>query len=239
MAFEGFDEGLATTSKGRLFYLHRKGSTLPVIFLHGIGASLKTWSKLIPYLPKELDVYLLDFLGHGRSDAPEIDYDVMTQVNALEEMIGEIGIKVPILFGHSYGGWVAILYATMHSTKSLIIEDCAGVGSQVENLTASGAKSEYRQNLISGSIKIGANERVIRSIISNSDKYLLNKDILLKLKENVLLIWGEDDDLVDLSYGKEMESGITNSELIIIPKAGHVPHITKPEDVARALANFL
>ena len=111
MAFEGFEEGFVTTSLGKIFYLNRKGGGRPIIFLHGIGGLLKSWDKLVPFLGQGPDLYMIDLLGHGRSDAPDINYDVMVQVQVLKELVEELGLEKPVLFGHSYGGWMAVHYS--------------------------------------------------------------------------------------------------------------------------------
>ena len=129
MDFDGFEQGFAETKRGRVFYLRRKSSGTPIIFLHGIGGSSKGWNRLAPHLPEGLDIYLVDLLGHGRSDAPAINYDVMVQVEMLEEFIAGLGIAEPILFGHSYGGWMAVHYSLRRNARSLMIEDSAGMAS--------------------------------------------------------------------------------------------------------------
>ena len=238
MDFEGFEEGSADTRNGKVFYLRRKSQGRPIIFLHGIGGNLKTWNKLAPLLPKGPDLYLVDMLGHGRSDAPEIEYDVMVQVGMLEELVQKIGIAEPILFGHSYGGWAAIHYSLRQKASGLVIEDCAGVESQHAELEAEGKKEERMEDLVNESVKIGANERVIRSAAENLDRHLLTSDTLSKVSQRTLLLWGEDDDVVPIRFGRELKAAIKGSNLIVIPDAGHIPHRTRPEIVAHALSMF-
>ena len=104
-------------------------------------------------------MYMVDLLGHGRSDAPEIEYDVMVQVRMLREFTELLAIEEPILFGHSYGGWMAVHYSIGNPTSGLIIEDSAGIESQQTEIRNSGKIEEDRKSLISESVKIGANEK--------------------------------------------------------------------------------
>ena len=236
--FEGFEQGFAGEKGRRLFYLHRKSNGIPIIFLHGIGGNLNSWNKLAPLLPANLDVYLVDLLGHGKSDAPGIEYDVMVQVAALERLTRELGITEPTLFGHSYGGWMAIHYSLRQKTAGLMIEDCAGIESQQLEIDAAGKRQEYAESLIGSSLKIGANEKVIRSAAINFERYLLTSDILSKVSSRTFLIWGDDDPFVPLKFGEQMHEQIKDSDFLVIPGAGHVPHRTKPKIVAAAISRF-
>ncbi len=238
MDFEGFEEGFSDTKNGKVFYLRRKSQGKPMIFLHGIGGNLKTWNKLAPFLPKGLDIYLVDLLGHGRSDAPQIEYDVMVQVGMLEELTKSLGLTEPMLFGHSYGGWAAILYSLKQKTAGLIIEDSAGIESQEAEITETEKGDEYMEELITDSVRIGANERVIRSAVGNFGSHSLTADTMSKVSSRTFLIWGEDDDFVPLKFGREMQAAIKGSDMLIIPGGGHVPHRTKPEIVAGAISRF-
>jgi pimeloyl-ACP methyl ester carboxylesterase len=238
MDFEGFEEKYLQTQNGRLFYLHRSAPGKTIIFLHGIGGSLKSWNKLTPYLPHNLNIYLIDMLGHGRSDAPEMEYDVMVQVDALDEFIQKLALDTPVLFGHSYGGWMAIHYSLRQKVDCLIIEDCAGMESQQLEINSAGKKEEDRKSLIIESIKIGANEKVITSAANNFDKHMLTDAMLQNVSARTLLIWGADDEWVPIKFGNEMHSMIKDSEFLSIPEAGHVPHRTKPQVVGDAIAKF-
>ena len=138
MDFPGFEQKFLNTESGRVSYLQRNGNRGKMVFLHGIGGSLKTWNKLVPYLPPGPDLYLLELLGHGRSDAPDAEYDVMLQVRMLREFAELLAIEKPILFGHSYGGWMAVHYSLGNPTGGLIIEDSAGMESQQTEIRKSG-----------------------------------------------------------------------------------------------------
>ena len=44
-----------------------------------------------------------------------------------------------------------------------------------------------------------------------------------------LLIWGEVDQDVKPSYGETFRDLISNSRMVVIPDAGHSPHVEQPE----------
>ena len=171
-----------------------------ILFLHGIGGILKSWDKLAPLCwDRSIDIYLIDLLGHGRSDSPDIDYDVMVQVKVLKELVEQWGLERPVLFGHSYGGWMAVHYSLEKPTAGLIIEDSAGMESQQVEIRKLGKTKEDRDTLISSALLIGAHEHVVRSAADNFDKYLLTKEIMSKVSVKTSLIWGEEDEFVPVN----------------------------------------
>jgi pimeloyl-ACP methyl ester carboxylesterase len=63
--------------------------------------------------------------------------------------------------------------------------------------------------------------------------------ILPKIEAHTLIIWGKNDRIFDVSSVKTLESGIKNSQTVIIEKAGHMVYIEKAEQVKKAYSEFL
>ena len=78
-------------------------SAPPVLLLHGITSSHRTWDWLVPELADRFRLLRLDFRGHGRSDrAPDAytpDGYVSDAVAVLEQVSGPA-----VVIGHSLGG---------------------------------------------------------------------------------------------------------------------------------------
>ncbi|MFZ4671941.1 MAG: alpha/beta fold hydrolase [Flavobacterium sp.] len=55
----------------------------------------------------------------------------------------------------------------------------------------------------------------------------------------VLIIWGENDNLISLDFGKKLSHEIKNSAFEIIPKCGHVPHEECPSETFLIINKFL
>jgi pimeloyl-ACP methyl ester carboxylesterase len=53
-----------------------------------------------------------------------------------------------------------------------------------------------------------------------------------------LLLWGEDDGFQKVAYAERFAIEVPHSELVRIPKAGHIPMENDPKLVARTLAGF-
>jgi pimeloyl-ACP methyl ester carboxylesterase len=54
-----------------------------------------------------------------------------------------------------------------------------------------------------------------------------------------LIIWGEDDQLIDVSNAYLFQKDIRNSQLVIIPKTGHVPMEENPTPFINTISSFI
>ena len=237
-----FEDGYEYTSLGAIHYLHHPGPKEKIIFLHGIGAYTKVWAKLVSFLPDELDVFLIDLLGHGESDAPQIDYNITNQFQALREFVALQNNGDSYLFGHSYGGWIAAYYAAQHNpTKGIILEDAAGSKEFFDSIESSGKEESYKEDLFNASMMISGNrDYVIRSILdSDFSEDQLTKELLSEIKTRALVLWGSKDATLDKKLGEGLAGNITGSQLKIIEGAGHDPHYTNPKEVSEIILGFI
>lgn len=58
------------------------------------------------------------------------------------------------------------------------------------------------------------------------------------IKQPTLVIFGEKDEVIDISNAYKFESMIPNVQLKIIPECGHVPHIEKAPETAVLIKKF-
>lgn len=98
-----------------------------LLYLHGgPGASCLDFVNQAKALSKKMKVILLDQLGVLRSEAiaENEDYSMEYQIEMLEEMRKLFGIEKWSILGHSYGGMLAVLYASLYpdSIHKVILE---------------------------------------------------------------------------------------------------------------------
>jgi len=84
-----------------------------VLLLHGgiVDAAHLTWGSAIGPLAADHDVYALDLLGYGLSDAPPGLYSTDRHVDVVAEFMDVVGLDSAHLVGASLGGGIAILLA--------------------------------------------------------------------------------------------------------------------------------
>lgn len=54
-----------------------------------------------------------------------------------------------------------------------------------------------------------------------------------------LIIWGKNDQMIDVENAYKFNTDINNSHLTIIPNSGHVPMEETPEEVTKSIVNFI
>ena len=226
------------SSLGTVSYLERTG-TLPVIFLHGLGGTGNSWMKLSHFVHEELGLYFLDLLGHGKSEKPSIEYTIDAQETVIDEFVSSQGFDEISLMGNSYGGWIAMRYSLdKHLPTHLVLEDSAGI-----NMTFGELGEEYRNNFVKAIVENNSlnTETVIGNIVKNNSNpaWKMKEIELKKLSAKTLIIWGEEDKVISIDYGRKLREMIPGSKIVELEGAGHVPHFEFPERVAKILNTFL
>lgn len=87
------------------------GSGDPVIFLHGTGGHAEAFTRNFPRHAAHFRTIAIDMIGHGYSDAPDIDYTMDTFVEHLRNVTTTLGLERVSLVGESLGAMVAAHFA--------------------------------------------------------------------------------------------------------------------------------
>jgi pimeloyl-ACP methyl ester carboxylesterase len=107
------DNSLAGGSQCRTktgLYCERYGSGEPILAIHGLGASIYTWRKMVEPLQKDHTLILVDLKGAGKSPKPHDNgYSIQEQAELIFQLIRELDLKNLTLMGNSYGGAVSLL----------------------------------------------------------------------------------------------------------------------------------
>jgi pimeloyl-ACP methyl ester carboxylesterase len=64
------------------------------------------------------------------------------------------------------------------------------------------------------------------------------RDLLPRIAVPTLLIWGELDARSPLSVARQFEETIPETELVVIPGAGHVSQLERPAELNEAVRKF-
>src|SRR4029079_3656845 len=88
------------------------GSGPPILLVHGLLDSSRTWRKLAPVLAIGHKVIAPDLLGHGDSDGPhDVDYSLGGHAGMLRDLLDALGEERGTVGGHSLGGGIAMTFA--------------------------------------------------------------------------------------------------------------------------------
>jgi pimeloyl-ACP methyl ester carboxylesterase len=100
----------------------------PILLLHGLASASRIWDFVAPLLAERgYVVTALDQRGHGESEKPNAGYDFATIIADDAAAVKALGIKKPVLIGHSWGAMVALQYAATYPTEvaALVLVDGA------------------------------------------------------------------------------------------------------------------
>jgi pimeloyl-ACP methyl ester carboxylesterase len=118
----------------RTRYRQAGGEGLPVILIHGLGASAEIWSANIGALASCHRVYVPDLPGFGRTEKPEwMGYGPGAYSRFVLDFMTALGIGRASLVGHSLGGGVAlrVILDDPGRVDRLILVSSAGLGREV------------------------------------------------------------------------------------------------------------
>jgi abhydrolase domain-containing protein 6 len=99
---------------------HKSGRGPYMLLLHGIGANLFCWRRLIPLLNAQYTVVALDLPGFGASSKlPGAAYGLDEQSDRLAAFCAALGIGKFYLAGNSMGGNIALWHAAQFPGQCL------------------------------------------------------------------------------------------------------------------------
>ncbi|WMV27968.1 hypothetical protein MTR67_021353 [Solanum verrucosum] len=77
------------------------------------------------------------------------------------------------------------------------------------------------------------------NVISQIEHHSHARTPVLQVRQKTLIIWGEDDQIIDNKLAVRLHCELPNAILRQIPKCGHIPHVEKPDAVSRLIADFV
>ena len=240
----------------------KEGNGENALVLQGWGTEIGLYSAVISELSKKFTVYAPDFPGFGKSDEPKEPWSVDDYADFVIAFCKETGIKKVLLFGHSFGCRVIIKLLSRENcpidVERVILTGAAGI-KPVQSEAAKKKTSAYQRgkkflstpimkklfpNALEklrqkhGSADYRAASPMMRQVLVKT----VNEDLshlLPKIKQEVLLIWGRNDDATPLSDGERMEREMQNAGLAVIDNGGHFAFIEQQYLFLRILDSFL
>jgi pimeloyl-ACP methyl ester carboxylesterase len=179
-----------------------QGSGMPLLLVHGFGASIGHWRKNIPVLAAGgYRVFALDLLGFGGSDKPALEYTVDLWQDQIKDF-WEAQIQQPTVFvGNSIGGLLCLMVMANHpeiAAGGVLLNSAGGLSHRPDEL------------LLPLRVIMGTFNRLVRS--PQIGPFLFN---LIRQKPRIrrtlLQVYRDSeavtDELVDLLYAPSCDPG--------------------------------
>jgi len=99
----------------RIHYLD-EGSGPPILFIHGLAGQMRNFThSLLEPLKRDYRVVILDRPGSGYSTRPpQASAAISAQAATISRFVEALGLKQPLVVGHSLGGAIALALALNH-----------------------------------------------------------------------------------------------------------------------------
>ncbi len=254
------------TVNGLPVFTYGNENNIPVVFVHGFTFNNNMWNYQVEFLKKDFYCITYDIRGLGKSDVRDGQYTMEMFVDDLFEIIKELKLNKPILAGLSMGGYLSFRAVEKNPElfRGLIFLDTRADAdtNQAKLKRAAGIKqineegldkfidgflpncfsdefkktNEY-QTYLQSSKKL--NPLGVKGCLLAMQGRTSTAEFLSQIKVPVLVICGEKDVLSPVEEMKKMQEKIPNSEFCIVPAAGHMTPVEKPDFVNKTIARFL
>lgn len=218
-----------------------------VVLLHGWGQNIKMMEPLVKAL-KSKKVLIIDLPGFGESDEPSFVWSIENYADFVNKIVTDLGYEKCSLIGHSFGGKIALVYASKYKVDKLMV-------------LASPFKPEVKSdNLKVKLLKFMKNIPVLKGTIEFAKKHMgstdyrnasgVMRDILVKhvnldisnclknITSPCLIVWGDNDTTVDVSNAYELEKLINDSGVVIL-KGTHYAYLENLNQMLNIIRSFM
>ncbi|OHA69019.1 MAG: hypothetical protein A3B24_02085 [Candidatus Wildermuthbacteria bacterium RIFCSPLOWO2_01_FULL_48_16] len=237
------------------------GQGFALLVLHGWGRGSVAYVKVMEALAQQgYQVIIPDLPGFGNTEPPKSPWGIDEYAQFAFEFSQKLGLAKFHLLGHSFGGQIAVKFATDHpqqvqklilyaaavirrepteSTKK--IQVVARIGNAVFSLPLLSVlqsplrKLFYRLFGISdAAYSTGIMKEIRKKVVRQDLTHLLSK-----ISCPVLLIWGDKDKSTPIEDSRVIQEKIPHASLKVLSETTHLLHREVPQSFVQALLTFL
>ncbi|MFF2780877.1 alpha/beta fold hydrolase [Streptomyces sp. NPDC058052] len=243
----------------------RAGEGPPVVFLHGAASDARLWRPQLDVLADAFTVVAWDEPGAGRSSDLPGSYGLPDYADCLAAVVESLRLGPAHIAGLSWGGTLALEFYRHHAdlvTTLILADTYAGwkgslpareVQARVEGarrmlaappdefdptlpgLFAGEPPAAYVPLLDAMSAAVRPDTlRAQLLLMAEADQ----RDLLPTVSVPTLLLWGEQDVRSPLAVARQFQEAIPHAELVVVPGAGHVSNLERPQEFNRAVRGF-
>jgi pimeloyl-ACP methyl ester carboxylesterase len=244
----------------------RIGAGKPMLFLHGWGVDSDTMMPLASHFSGEHSCILPDFPGFGLSEEPPVAWTVDDYAGCIHALLRDLEVTRTDVIAHSFGGRVMLKLCSRPDTAVLFdkVLITGGAGMKPRRPMTFYLKKYFAKTLkapfviLPGTLRekglnrlrqtslwrsLGSSDYsklsgVMRETFVKSVSEFL-ESCLPEIENEVLLLWGKNDDSTPLYQAQRMEAGIRNAALVVIDDAGHYAFIDQPAKFRMIAQAFL
>jgi pimeloyl-ACP methyl ester carboxylesterase len=230
----------------------RKG----IVFVPGSGGNHTLWEDQYKALQGEFNVASVNLPGHGLSGGA-CEREVMRYVEWVKKTIGALGLRGPVLVGHSLGAAISLNFAIHEGwllsaivpvgggakmpVNPMILEKIHTDLPAVISIVVKFAVSKPNRDAVGPYLQEGlekGNPDVLHGDLYACDRMDITNDVE-KIAIPTLVVCGDDDKMTPPDMSRLIADKIPGAKLALIEGAGHYVMREKPAEFNQVLADFV
>lgn len=242
------------------FEIHGSGPRT-IVAVHGNLASTRWWKYLLPLIPPEYQVVMMDLRGCGRSSRTSGGYQIARFAEDIHMLMQALNVKRFHMLGHSMGGQIALYYAIHYPQWVQTLTLLDSVSAMGLSLTKEDRafftklqqdKVFLRQAIVS-CLPYFHDEEFINLLCDDAyacaaDIYYQNPEtmhetVLIdqvgKLTLPILVLHGREDVIIPIVSMQETINAMKKARVIFLENCGHSPFIEVPETAISTYFQFI
>lgn len=242
-----------------IYYEKHGNSKKTILILPGWGNTRETFHHIINNFKNDYTIYIVDYPGLGKSPIPNKTLTIYDYTELIINFMTKLNISNPIIIAHSFGGRISSLLSGYYKYKinKFILIDIAGIKpkktikkfikEKIYKLKKKLIKifPKKKQNYLYQKLlkKYASTDYLsLPPTMHNTFKNIINEDLtkyFKNIKEETLLIWGENDQDTPLTDAYKIKKSIENSALIILKNGNHYSYLNYPILVNNIIYEFI
>lgn len=231
------------------YFFHDIGADVSLVLLHGWNQNIEMMMPIGEKFFDRYNVLIIDLPGFGKSSEPEYSWTVYEYADCVKQMVDDLGLDKIILMGHSFGGRVGLIYASVYEVFKLVcfaspfckelnkLPLKTKIYKSLKNISCLKWIANIMKNYIGSTDYKNATE-VMRGVLVQSINIEMTEDVK-KIKAPTLLIWGSLDTAVPLKRAYELETLIENAGVVVYEGATHYAYLERKNEVIKVIDDFI
>ncbi|MDR7554817.1 MAG: alpha/beta hydrolase [Armatimonadota bacterium] len=253
---------------GQRLWVHTWGTGPPVVLLHGFPLNGAMWRVQGEALADGWQVVAPDFRGFGDSDPPGAPVSLDAYAEDVLRVADALGLSRFVLGGLSMGGYVVfrVLARAADRVAAVILADTRAdpdtdegrqrrfdAIARIEREGPDGFLADFTATLVGATTRAHGSEvlEAVRAMARRAHPRGLtaalaamaarpdSRPLLARLTVPVLVLVGEEDTLAPPEVARTMAAATPRGQLVVIPAAGHLSNLERPDVFTAAVRTFL
>jgi len=232
-------------------YYEEQGEGPPVLLLHNYFGTLEAWHAQREALCRRYRVVAVDARGHGRTVHPGGRLQLKNMAGDAGQLIRLLGIAPVHLVGSSLGAQIGLHLAReeprLVRTLSVVDPphlDEASTLEYMDRVVRQFPASEGRlEQEHAGQLPGHVRSLLLQNFALDREEIPRDQLEAVELAGSIvcptLVVGGDDDPAFPARRALDLSERIPDSELLVLPRAGHFPHRAMPDVFNELLLGFL